>query len=161
MRPTWERPGVYPGKQGRQSLAKRLKRFRSLINMNEILTRLKVRLVVLFGLSCALSLAGSWSGDLVDSKCYLSEERNVNPNDTSTYVDRDRNLEIRYCSPSAKTKSFAVVQTDGISFNLNPAGNAQAIDLVRKRGKKSPIAIDVTGQLIRNTIQVSSISFAK
>src|ERR1700678_4074765 len=30
-----------------------------------------------------------------------------------TYVDRDRNLEIRYCHPRSKTKSFALVPPDG------------------------------------------------
>jgi hypothetical protein len=52
--------------------------------------------ILLLSLSGALSSAENLSGVLVDSKCYDSEERNVNPTDTLTYVDRDRNLEIRF-----------------------------------------------------------------
>jgi hypothetical protein len=70
------------------------------------------------------------------------EERNVNPTDTETYVDRDRNLEIRYCHRDSKTKSFAVVTADGQSFELDSGGNAKAAELVRKPAKsqdmKSP-----------------------
>ena len=51
--------------------------------------------------------AESWSGALVDPKCYEALERNVNPRDTLIYVDRDTNQEIRYCTPKKKTKLFA------------------------------------------------------
>jgi|HubBroStandDraft_4_1064222.scaffolds.fasta_scaffold496391_2 hypothetical protein len=125
------------------------------------LIALSVRLGALLCLSSALSFAGTWSGALVDSDCYKSEERNVNPTDTSTNVDRDRNLEIRYCSPGAKTKSFAVVQQDGLSFKLDSVGDARAVELVRKTGKKSPFTVAITGEMIRNTIKVDSISIAK
>jgi len=97
----------------------------------------------------------------VDSKCYDSAERNVNPTDTLTYVDRDKNQEIRYCSPSARTKSFAVVQPDGLSFKLDSAGNAKAAELVWKTGKKSLFAVAITGEMSRNTIKVDSISMAR
>jgi len=96
-----------------------------------------MRLTTLACLAATLALAGSWSGALVDSKCWGIEERNVNPTDTLTYVDRDGNLKIRLCSPSPKTKSFAVVQNDGLSVNLDSAGNAKAAEFVRKTGKKS------------------------
>jgi hypothetical protein len=46
-------------------------------------------------ISSALSFAGSWRGTLVDSRCFGSEERNVNQTDTLTSVDRDQNREIR------------------------------------------------------------------
>jgi hypothetical protein len=59
----------------------------------------------------------------------------VNPNDTLTSVDRDTNREIRYCSPNAKTKSFTVVQSDGLNFRLDFAGNAKAAG---NRGLPSP-----------------------
>jgi len=112
--------------------------------------------------SSALSFAESWSGALVDSKCYASEERNVNPKDTLIYVDRDTNQEIRYCSPVAKTKSFAIVQYDGLTLNLDTAGNAKAADLVRKGGKKKArFAVVINGEQSRNTIKVDSISAAK
>jgi hypothetical protein len=120
-----------------------------------------VRFTCLLCLSSALSFAESWSGNLVDSKCYAAEERNVNPTDTQPYADRDRNLEIRYCSPSAKTKSFAVVQPDGSSLKFDTAGNAKAAGLVQKSGKKAQLYVAVTGELNKNTIQVESISTAR
>ena len=80
--------------------------------------RIATRLAFLLSVSSVFSFAGAWSGALVDSKCYASIERNVNPTDTLTSVDRDKNLEIRYCSPSAKTKSFALVPPTGEAFRL-------------------------------------------
>ena len=119
-----------------------------------------VRVAALFCWSAVLSLAGSWSGSLVDSKCYASEERNVNPTDTSTYVDRDGNLEIRYCSPNKKTKSFTLVLPDG-NFNLETAGNAKASELVRRIGKRSPLVVVIRGEMAGKAIQVESISTAR
>jgi len=122
---------------------------------------LAMRLAALVCLSSALSFAGSWSGALVDSKCWRNEELNVNPTDTSTYVDRDRNMEIRYCSPNAKTKSFAVVQSDGRSFTLDSEGDARAAELVRNTGKKSLFAVVITGEMTQHTVKVESISMAR
>jgi hypothetical protein len=126
---------------------------------------LDTRLAVLFCLWSALGIpvswAASWPGVLVDAKCYQAEQRNVNPTDTLTNVDRDGNLELRYCSPGAKTKSYAIVQQDGTSFNLDAAGNAEAAGLVRKRGQKSLMEVAVTGEKRKATIQVDSISPAK
>jgi hypothetical protein len=116
-----------------------------------------LRLTALFCWSAVLGLAASWSGNLVDSKCYASEERNVNPTDTLTSVDRDGNREIRYCSPSKKTKSFTVVLPDG-SFNLDPSGNAKAAELVRKTGKRSPLGVVIRGEIGGKVIRVDSIS---
>ena len=122
---------------------------------------LTIRLAALLSLSSALSFGGSWSGTLVDSKCYDAEQRNVNPTDTLTNVDRDGNREIRYCSPSAKTKTFAVVQFDGPSLQFDSAGNAKAAELVRKTGKKALLAVVITGDMDKNTIKVDSIVLAK
>ena len=97
----------------------------------------------------------------MDSKCYDAEERNVNPTDTLTNVDRDKNLEVRYCSPSARTKSFAVVDSDGRSFKFDTAGNAKAPALIGKSGKKSHVVVAVTGEMNQNTIQVDSISVVR
>jgi hypothetical protein len=122
---------------------------------------LSIRLAGLLCLSSALSFAGAWRGILVDSKCYENEQRNVNPTDTLTSVDRDTNREISYCSPSVKTQSFTVVQPDGLSFRLDPAGNKKAAELVRQTGKKSLFAVAVTGEMNRNIVSVDSISIAK
>ncbi len=129
-----------------------------LLNMSHGMMALRARLALLLCLSPTMSFAGNWSGMLVNSKCYGAEERNVNPSDTLTNVDRDRNLEIRYCSPGAKTKSFAVVQADGVRLRFDSAGNAKAAELVSKTGKKSLLAVAVTGELQGKTIQVDSLS---
>jgi hypothetical protein len=128
-------------------------------NKNRVM--LAVRIAALVCFSSALSFAESWSGALVNSKCWAAEERNVNPTDTTTYVDRDRNLEIRLCSPNAKTKSFAVVQPDGLSFQLDAAGNTKAAELIRQTGKGSVFTVAITGERMKNTIKVDSISIAR
>jgi hypothetical protein len=122
---------------------------------------LAVRIVALLCFSSALSYAGVWSGTLVDANCYAAEQRNVNPTDTLTSVDRDTNRQITYCSPRAKTKSFTIVQSDGLSFTLDSAGNAKAVELVRKAGKQSRFAVVVTGEENKNIIKVDSISVAR
>ena len=111
-------------------------------------------------LSSSLGLAAGWSGFLVDARCFGNRERNVNPTDTLTAVDRDQNSELRYCSPSVKTRSFALVQQDGSSFTFDSAGNSKAIELVRTTGKRSLFVVAVTGEAKKNTITVNSISLA-
>ena len=119
---------------------------------------LTIRIAALLAFSSAIGFAETWSGELVDSKCYAAEERNVNPTDTEIWVDRDRGYEIRYCSPRQKTSAFAVVQPDGRSFPLDAAGNAKAAELVRNTGKKHVTPVTVTGVMIGKAIQVDSIS---
>ena len=103
----------------------------------------------------------TWSGFLVNSSCYEALERNTDPWDTSTYVDRDRDREVRYCSPNVKTKSFTLVDHDGLSHKLDPAGNVKAAEAVRQTGKKVPMEVKVAGLQDKDTIQVDSISPVK
>ena len=120
-----------------------------------------MQVISLLCLSSALGFAETVSGVLVNSKCYAAEERNVNPTDTETYVDRDGNLEIRYCLPRAKTKSFAIVTTDGQSFELDSAGNAKAAELVRQSGKKSRYVVAAVGGISKRIMRVESISLVQ
>jgi len=120
--------------------------------------RLTIRLAALFCLASALGFAENWSGVLVDSKCYAAEERNVNPSDTEIWVDRDRGFELRYCHPKAHTKSFAIVQENGISLKLDSAGDAKAAEIVRTSHQKQDLFVAVTGEEDRNTVLVRSIS---
>jgi hypothetical protein len=129
--------------------------------MSQNLPAPTLRLAALLCLSSALSFAATWSGVLVDSKCYDAEQRNVNPTDTLTNVDRDGNREIRYCSPNAKTKSFALVQSDGPSLKLDSAGDAKAAELIPKTSKKFRLNVAVTGEVSSNIIKVDSIAIAK
>jgi hypothetical protein len=119
------------------------------------------RIAFLLCLFSGLSFAETRSGVLVDSRCWGAEERNVNPSDTLTSVDRDTNREIRYCSPNAKTKFFAIVQTDGLSFKLDSAGDAKAAELVRTTGKQPLYRVAVTGSVNKKTINVDSIAIAR
>ena len=115
------------------------------------------RILVFFCLASTLSFAGTWTGLLVDSRCYEAAERNVNPTDTLTSVDRDGYSEVRRCSPKPKTKSFAVVPSGSPGFELDPEGNAKAAELVRRTGKKSLYRVTVTGEMNKNTVKVDSI----
>ena len=117
-----------------------------------------LRVAAFLALACMPGFAGSWNGLLVNAKCYGAKERNVRPTDTLFWVDRDRNEEVWYCSPNAKTKLFAIVQLDGSALVLDPAGNAKFLELLRQAGKKSRFPVTVAGELTGNTIKVDSIS---
>ncbi len=121
---------------------------------------LTMRLAALLAFSSAVTFAATWSGPLVDSKCYAAEERNVNPTDTETFVDRDGGNEIRYCSPTHKTKSFALIAADGRELNFDSAGNAKAAEMVGNVNKRRRLVVEVSGEMSGDTIKVDSISAA-
>lgn len=115
------------------------------------------RIVWLF-LLAAPGFAGTWSGTLVDAKCWGFAEGNVGQKNTEQYVDRDRNLEVSLCAPTEKTKSFAVIPPDGIALKLDAAGDNMASQLVRTAPRHKPIAVAVTGERdYSNTVQVTSL----
>jgi hypothetical protein len=118
-----------------------------------------MRLLLLFCLAPALCTAGTWTGNLVDSKCYQTMEQNHSPSDTETNVDRDRDIEIRYCHPKVKTKAFAIVDFNGQSFLLDSAGNAKAAELVRSAPKGTKkFYVTLMGEMSHNTVKVDSIA---
>jgi hypothetical protein len=119
---------------------------------------LTTRVAVLFCLTVVPGFVGSWSGPSVDSHCYNILERNVNAFETSP-VARDRNQQVRYCSPKKKTKAFAVVMEDWTLRKLDLSGNSKAAELVRNAGKKPPLVVAVTGEVSGEIIKVNSISF--
>jgi len=118
------------------------------------------RLAFLPLLAPMLALAENWSGVLVDSKCYAGTQRNVNPRENSS-VGSDTSRAIRFCSPGAKTKLFAVVQRDGFAFNLDSIGNKKASELLLKAGKKSLYIVTVTGERSGDKVRADAISVAK
>ena len=120
--------------------------------------QLAIPFAVLLSFSPGIAFAETWFGALVDSKCYGAEQRNVNPTDTETSVDRDKNYDVRYCSPTHKTKFFAIVGQEGQRLKLDPAGNAKAADLVRNISKKHILDVAVRGEMVGKTIRVDSIS---
>lgn len=107
------------------------------------------------------SAPGTWSGALVDAKCYAAQERNVNPTSTLMAVNVDRDAEIRYCRPGPKTKFFTIVDHDGISFTLDSAGNTKAAALVPATPKHSRIMVTVTGEQAGKSIRVGSLALAR
>lgn len=118
------------------------------------------RYAALLCLASSLSFAGSWSGFLVDSKCFDDLEQNTRNNGLNS-VDKDKDSEVAYCSPTAKTESFAVVLRDGESLKLDSGGNTKAAALVRKMGKKSKVPVEVIGEKSGETVNVASISAAQ
>jgi hypothetical protein len=119
---------------------------------------LMMRLAIVVCLASTLGFSGTWSGALVNFKCYDSLEGNVNPHDSLSNVDRDRGQEIRFCSPDGNTKSFAIVDRDGLRFKLDAGGNTKASELVRNTGKKLYYRVTVTGEMSKDTIKTDSIS---
>ena len=117
-----------------------------------------VRWVLAFLFASMPALAANWSGALVDAKCYEAQERNKNARDTLDLVDRDREYEIRYCTPTAKTKSFMLVDHDSLSYKLDPAGDTKASDLFQKTGRRKYFMVNITGELTKNTLKVESIA---
>jgi hypothetical protein len=105
--------------------------------------------------------AGTWTGFLVDSDCYARQERNVNPFDSNFETNHDRGFSVIACRPTAKTKLFAVVDSDGQSVNLDAPGNANAVDLVKRAGSPSTLTVTVTGQKHDKTFAVDTISITK
>ena len=120
-----------------------------------------MRLTVLLCLTSGLAFAQSWSGVLVNSKCYEDVERNVNPWESSIDAARDRNYEIRFCRANGRTQLFTVVQQDGRSFKLDSAGNMKAAEIVRNGNQKYIFVVAVTGEKTDNTIKVDSISMLR
>lgn len=118
-----------------------------------------IRLLFSFVFASALGFAGTWSGTLVDARCVRTVESNRNVTDSSTV--RDVNLEVRLCSPKLKTHSFAILDSDGESATLDPAGNTKAAELVSQVGRKSPFLVTISGEMSKNTIDVQSISPAR
>jgi len=117
-----------------------------------------MRLAILLLLAATPVVAASWTGYLVDSKCYAAEERNVNPGDTDPHGDSDMDEEIRYCVAKVKTKDFGVVPEDWNGLKFDAAGNAKAAGIVAKIGKKPFLRVSVEGELNGGTIKVESIT---
>jgi hypothetical protein len=117
------------------------------------------RLAAVVSITSALGFAASWSGYLVDAKCYSSQQRNAR--DGLNAVEVDRGFEVKACAPSVKTQSFTVVLDNGESFKLDAAGNANAAGLVRKSIKRSLVLVDVAGEREEGTVKVHSISLVR
>jgi hypothetical protein len=109
-----------------------------------------MRLLSLLICLSTLSFAGTWSGYLVDSRCYASQQANVND---ATTVSRDMNIGLRQCGASSETKRFAIVIYDWSILRLDSAGNERAATIVRQNRKRSALyCITVAGVRHKNMI---------
>ena len=121
-----------------------------------------LRFAPVFWLATGLGFAQSLRAALVDSDCYYSVTNNVNPTSTLMDVNRDKEWDIRYCSPTAKTKTFTLVPLNGMDpVKLGDAGNAKAAELVHKTGKHRFFAVTASGKMGAKTYQLDSISLMK
>jgi hypothetical protein len=118
-----------------------------------------MRLGILLVLSAMPSFAGAWTGFLVDSACYASEQDNANKGATTT--DRDMRMEVRYCAANANTKHFALVLDDWGAVKLLSAQSGSLSQLARSAPKRSPLEVTVTGDLAGDSIHVQAISARK
>jgi hypothetical protein len=115
-----------------------------------------MRLASLVFCLSTVGFAGTWSGYLVDSRCYADQQANVS--EDATVASEDMKMDLGYCSPNTKTKKFAVVLNDWNSLKLDSAGNARAAGLVRQAHKGYGWEITVGGLRHKNTIKVASLS---
>jgi len=70
-----------------------------------------MRLAALLFCLSAAGFAGTWSGYLVDSKCWTSRQENVSL-DTST-VSRDMRMDLYYCLPVIRRRALPWCWTIG------------------------------------------------
>jgi hypothetical protein len=120
--------------------------------------KFQLRIAVFLCLMSAMGFAESWRGLLVDSKCYDSAVRNVNPWDPYP----DQALNVRLCRPTHRTKVFAIVEDDWTRLKLDSTANTQAAVLVRSADKKRHyVGVFVTGEKDKDTVKVETIAATK
>lgn len=116
-----------------------------------------MRLAALFFFLTTAGLASTWSGFLVDSRCWTSRQNNVTIE--ATTVARAMNADVRFCSPTRDTKRFAVVLHDWRKFRFDPTGNVRAAQVVAKSPSGSSYNVTVKGLLSdKRTIKVAALS---
>lgn len=99
--------------------------------------------IPLLCIASQLTFAESWTGILVDAKCFRSAQNNHNVSESPGV--QDMSLEIRLCAPKAKTRLFAVLPRNGDAVVLDAANNAKAAEIVHQAGSKQPLFVTVNG----------------
>jgi hypothetical protein len=107
-----------------------------------------------------VGFAGSWSGYLVDSRCYASERNNVTWEEG--IVGSDMDMELRACAATPKTKKFAIVLPNWSSLKLDAAGNERAAVIAHSVARKrpTPYCVTVVGVRSKDMIQAGPVSLA-
>ena len=118
-----------------------------------------MRLATLLICLSSLGFAGTWSGFLVDSRCYTSMWNNAGPDVPS--VARDMDSLLRQCAARPDTKRFAIVQNDWRPLRLDAAGNERAAAVVRPVWNRSALyCVTVAGVRKRNMIFAGPVKLA-
>ena len=114
---------------------------------------------LLFCLS-TVGFAGTWSGYLVDSRCYADERNNVTWDDNS--FGDDMSMEVRQCVATSKTKHFAIVLPDWTMLKLDAAESGKAAAIAHNVAPKSstPYCVTVVGVRRKDTILASPVTTA-
>jgi hypothetical protein len=114
---------------------------------------------LLFCLS-TVGFAGTWSGYLVDSRCYADERNNVTWDDNS--FGDDMSMEVRECVATSKTKHFAIVLSDWTMLKLDAAESARAAAIAHNVAPKSATTycVTVVGVRRKDTILASPVTTA-
>jgi hypothetical protein len=118
-----------------------------------------LRLTMAASLVAGAGMAANWTGWLVDSDCFTNEQQNMRAGTPPASWDYGHAL--RTCTPTAKTKTFAIVQPGGVAVNLDPTSNQKASDFVAKAGKPLRQKVNVTGDMNDKMIRADSITMAK
>ena len=116
-----------------------------------------MRLAALFFFLSTAGFAGTWSGFLVDSRCWASRQTNATVE--ATTVARSMNADVRFCSPTRDAKRMGVVLDNWRKLRFDPTGNVRAAQLVAKAAEGSSYNVTVKGLLSdKSTIRVDSLS---
>src|SRR5690242_18946112 len=115
-----------------------------------------MRLASLMFVVCTAGFSGTWSRFLVDSDCWTNRQNNVSA-DAAT-GSRDMMMDLRYCSPTAGTRKFAIVLSDCSGLKLDNNGNRSASQIVQSACDRCMFDVTASGNLNKKTISVDAIS---
>jgi hypothetical protein len=115
-----------------------------------------MRVAILAILISTAGFARTWSGFLVDARCWEDVQSNVG--EGSVTGEQSMNFDVHECSPTARTTSFDVVLTNWCLLKLDHNGDVRAEQLVQHTHKKPVYGVNVSGVLTKKTIRVASIA---
>jgi hypothetical protein len=104
-----------------------------------------------------LGFAGSWSGYLVDSRCFANERDNVTWEEP--IGSDDMSMQVRACVATSKTKHFAIVLPDWTMLKLDGAESGRAAAVAHSVAPKSttPYCVTVVGVRRKDMILASPV----
>jgi hypothetical protein len=121
-----------------------------------------MRLASLLFCLATVGFAETWSGYLVDSRCYARAQTNTSNDEIST-AGSDMRFIMSQCAATHRTTHFALVFKDWTSMKLDEAGNERAATVVSKGNRKNLYCVTVTGSRVRRrriatkTLAVASV----